>query len=158
MCCRFKVQTIEGAFSRLTYELIINGVRDEDYGTYQCIVRNQEGTTTRSIQLIREYQSLVRSFFLFFSFLSFFLSFLSFCRAFSTFRAPPPDPFSSFLRTLSFVLSYVLSIFRSLSLSLSLSTLYSLLSVVFRSVRHSLRPNPLWTRRRNANKWWNLLL
>ena len=45
------MQAIEGAFNRLTYELIINGVEDEDYGDYTCQIRNSEGTTTRTIKL-----------------------------------------------------------------------------------------------------------
>ena len=35
---------IEGAFSRMTYELIIKDVRPEDYGTYTCRVSNNEVT------------------------------------------------------------------------------------------------------------------
>ena len=55
---RYKVQAIEGAFNRLTYELIINGVEDGDYGNYKCQIKNDQGTTTRTIQLIRKYSAL----------------------------------------------------------------------------------------------------
>ena len=53
-CCRFRVRTIQGAFNRLTYELIINGVKEEDYGTYECRIRNAQGSSSGSVQLRRE--------------------------------------------------------------------------------------------------------
>lgn len=51
---RFIVKWIEGAFSRMAYELIIKDVRPEDYGTYTCRVSNDEitkGMTSASITL-----------------------------------------------------------------------------------------------------------
>ena len=48
---RFNVHSVEGAFGQLTYELIINGVQKEDYGTYTCKIKNKEGTSTKKIIL-----------------------------------------------------------------------------------------------------------
>ncbi|KAK2169979.1 hypothetical protein LSH36_5g05011 [Paralvinella palmiformis] len=37
---KYIIRTIEGAFDRLTYEMIIDGVSEEDYGTYTCHISN----------------------------------------------------------------------------------------------------------------------
>ena len=50
--CRFKVHSVQGAFGQLTYELIINGVTQEDYGTYTCKIKNSQGQTTKEVKLI----------------------------------------------------------------------------------------------------------
>lgn len=50
--CRFKVHAVQGAFGQLTYELIINGVTQEDYGTYTCKIKNSQGQTTKEVKLI----------------------------------------------------------------------------------------------------------
>ncbi|KAI0235522.1 Neurotrimin [Lamellibrachia satsuma] len=49
---RFKVHAVQGAFGQLTYELIINGVTQEDYGTYTCKIKNSQGQTTKEVKLI----------------------------------------------------------------------------------------------------------
>ncbi|ELU14988.1 hypothetical protein CAPTEDRAFT_167009 [Capitella teleta] len=49
---RYEVRAMRGAFSRLSYDLIISEVRSEDFGTYQCRIRNSIGTTLRQVTLI----------------------------------------------------------------------------------------------------------
>lgn len=48
---RYKVHAVQGAFGQLTYELIINGVQEEDYGKWTCKIKNTEGTASRDIEL-----------------------------------------------------------------------------------------------------------
>lgn len=48
---RYKVHEVQGAFGQLTYELIINGVEQEDYGTWTCNIKNTEGTESKDIEL-----------------------------------------------------------------------------------------------------------
>jgi neurotrimin len=57
---------MKGAFSRLSYDLIISDVRDEDYGAYQCRIRNSEGTTMEKVTLVgkRKQKALQNHFFL----------------------------------------------------------------------------------------------
>ena len=55
---RFEVHSVEGAFGRLTYELIIHGVEEEDYGVFECRIKNTEGTTSKLIRLESESHSI----------------------------------------------------------------------------------------------------
>jgi len=48
---RFNIRFIQGAFSRLSYELIINSVQKEDFGSYMCRVKNNFGTSTGTVIL-----------------------------------------------------------------------------------------------------------
>lgn len=48
---RFQVSVIQGAFNRLTFELRIDGVRSEDYGTYSCQAGNNFGLSSDTVQL-----------------------------------------------------------------------------------------------------------
>ena len=41
--CRWVETVVQGAFGRLTYELTIFNVREEDYGVYSCNARNNIG-------------------------------------------------------------------------------------------------------------------
>ena len=45
------MKSIEGAFNRLTYELIINGVEETDYGQYRCQIKNSEGSGLANVEL-----------------------------------------------------------------------------------------------------------
>jgi neurotrimin len=47
----YNVRFIQGAFSRLSYELIITSVRPEDYGTFTCRVKNNFGTSNGQVVL-----------------------------------------------------------------------------------------------------------
>ncbi len=61
MIARYIVRTLEGAFNRLNYELIIDGVDDNDYGEWACSVRNTmslDGPVLGRIQLRRKYTSM----------------------------------------------------------------------------------------------------
>jgi len=48
---RYSVRFIQGAFSRLSYDLIINSVQKDDYGGYMCRVKNNFGTSTGMVTL-----------------------------------------------------------------------------------------------------------
>jgi hypothetical protein len=57
---RYDVRFIQGAFSRLLYELIIHSVREEDYGTYTCRIsnRDEKGVATSSGYVVLEKTSV----------------------------------------------------------------------------------------------------
>lgn len=58
---RFHVNVIRGAFNRLTYELIINGVVDgKDYGEYRCQAINDLGITSSYVTLESKFFALLR--------------------------------------------------------------------------------------------------
>lgn len=42
---------MQGAFNRFIYELVINGVAEEDYGEYTCEINNVEGKSSANIIL-----------------------------------------------------------------------------------------------------------
>ncbi|CAD5116378.1 DgyrCDS5274 [Dimorphilus gyrociliatus] len=48
---RYVVNAVKGAFNRFIYELIINGVQQEDYGEYTCEINNVEGKSSAKILL-----------------------------------------------------------------------------------------------------------
>jgi hypothetical protein len=48
---RHQVKSIRGAFNKMSYELIINGVEESDYGTYKCQIKNSEGRSDKIIEL-----------------------------------------------------------------------------------------------------------
>lgn len=48
---RYMVNWIEGAFNRLTYELVILDVKSTDFGQYTCRVKNDKGTGTAKVTL-----------------------------------------------------------------------------------------------------------
>jgi len=48
---RYEIKVIEGAFNRLQYELIISGVEANDFGSYQCMITNTEGSGSAVVQL-----------------------------------------------------------------------------------------------------------
>jgi hypothetical protein len=48
---RHTIRVLEGAYGRLTYELIIRSVTREDYGEYQCAAANSIGVAAGSITL-----------------------------------------------------------------------------------------------------------
>ncbi|CAD5122152.1 DgyrCDS10600 [Dimorphilus gyrociliatus] len=50
---RYAVNTFKGAFGHYTIELVINGVKSTDYGSYSCYVTNVIGTEHQSVTLIR---------------------------------------------------------------------------------------------------------
>lgn len=47
----YTVNKIAGAFNRLTYELIFRSVRENDFGNYECNVKNQEGSGSATVRL-----------------------------------------------------------------------------------------------------------
>jgi hypothetical protein len=47
----YNVKFLQGAFNRLSYELIIYSVRQQDFGTYSCRVTNTYGTSSASLTL-----------------------------------------------------------------------------------------------------------
>lgn len=53
---RYIIRTLEGAFSRMNYELIIDGVTDKDYGDWTCQIKNSmslSGPTLGRVSLKR---------------------------------------------------------------------------------------------------------
>ena len=52
---RKKIQAVEGAFNQMSYELVFNPVREEDYGDYSCQIKNAEGTSIGNIRLERKF-------------------------------------------------------------------------------------------------------
>lgn len=50
---RMKLNLFKGAFNRYTVELIIKRVEKEDFGSYDCYVTNNIGTSFETIKLIR---------------------------------------------------------------------------------------------------------
>lgn len=50
---KYKVNSMQGAFNRFIYELIINGVDEDDYGEYTCEINNVEGKSSAKIMLER---------------------------------------------------------------------------------------------------------
>lgn len=48
---RFQIKVVRGAFNRMTYELILNGVKESDYGEYTCQIQNAEGSSSAKIKL-----------------------------------------------------------------------------------------------------------
>ena len=66
---RYDVKAVRGAFNRMTFELNFRGgVEDDDFGTYECSIRNQEGRGSATITLRRKNLiiSVLAFFFLFF--------------------------------------------------------------------------------------------
>jgi limbic system-associated membrane protein len=49
----YDVRYVQGAFGRVTYELIIFSVQDSNYGNYVCRFKNSVGVTTRTITLAK---------------------------------------------------------------------------------------------------------
>ena len=52
---RYEVESVLGAFNKLTYELTIKNVKKSDFGKYECLVKNQEGSGSKIIELIGMY-------------------------------------------------------------------------------------------------------
>lgn len=48
---RFEIRSIQGAFNQLTYEMIISNLQPDDYGIYQCRIKNSLGSSTSTILL-----------------------------------------------------------------------------------------------------------
>lgn len=46
-----KVRHVVGAFDKVTFEMILSPVKDSDFGTYKCQVKNAEGTSFDTIEL-----------------------------------------------------------------------------------------------------------
>jgi neurotrimin len=49
----YEVRFIEGAFGRLTYELIIYSVQDSNFGNYDCRIKNTVGSSSQRILLAK---------------------------------------------------------------------------------------------------------
>jgi len=49
----YDVRFVQGAFGRVTYELIIYNVQEANYGIYLCRMKNNKGVTTKQIALIK---------------------------------------------------------------------------------------------------------
>ena len=49
------MKNLQGAFNRLTYELIFYAVSDEDFGTYRCRMQNSMGVSYGTVELRSEY-------------------------------------------------------------------------------------------------------
>ena len=47
----YEVKILQMAFNSLMYELIIDGVQEEDFGEYRCSVRNDLGRSSATIML-----------------------------------------------------------------------------------------------------------
>ncbi len=43
--------TVTGAFNKLSFELIIGGVTENDYGSYRCQIKNSEGMSYQTVEL-----------------------------------------------------------------------------------------------------------
>ena len=53
---RYEVKAVRGAFNRMTYELIIEEVKESDFGVYSCRVKNSEGESFKDIELRSKYK------------------------------------------------------------------------------------------------------
>lgn len=49
---RYTIRILEGAYGRLTYELIVNEVTSSDFGVYSCNAANVHGSNSASMNLV----------------------------------------------------------------------------------------------------------